>query len=414
MHMPTLLFIIILLVLPVLWGCNEPGASFNSDIKFLKDHVEVVVLKDSDSQAKVAIVPAYQGRVMTSTSDGKNSFGWINRDVIAKGFLSQEQIKDTLQEHIYVFGGEDRFWLGPEGGQYAIFFGKDDPFDFEHWQTPAVIDTEAYDLLSRTETSAVFTKKTTIKNYAGTTFDLRIDRKINLLTFDEAKTKLGIELPDSLKMVAYESVNAITNTGKNAWQKRTGLLSIWILGMFKHSPQTVVVIPFSSGPEDKLGPKVNDTYFGKVPADRLLIKDDVLFFKGDGQYRSKIGLSNLRAKDTLGSYDGINKVLTIVQYNKNADAVDFVNSMWEHQKEPFGGDVINSYNDGPVAGGEKPLGPFYELETSSPAAALKPNKSLYHVHRTFHIRGPQEHLDRIAKEVLGVSLEQINNAFEHK
>ena len=29
------------------------------------------------------------------------------------------------------FGGEDRFWLGPEGGQFSIFFKKDDPFDLE-------------------------------------------------------------------------------------------------------------------------------------------------------------------------------------------------------------------------------------------------------------------------------------------
>ena len=34
------------------------------------------------------------------------------------------------------FGGEDRLWLGPEGGQYSIFFRAGDPFDLEHWQTP--------------------------------------------------------------------------------------------------------------------------------------------------------------------------------------------------------------------------------------------------------------------------------------
>ena len=28
-----------------------------------------------------------------------------------------------------VFGGEDRFWLGPEGGQFALYFKAGDPFD---------------------------------------------------------------------------------------------------------------------------------------------------------------------------------------------------------------------------------------------------------------------------------------------
>jgi hypothetical protein len=36
----------------------------------------------------------------------------------------------------------------------------------------------------------------------------------------------------------------------------------------------------------------------------------------------------------------------------NAGATDYVNSMWEDQKEPFSGDVVNSYNDGPTATGK--------------------------------------------------------------
>ena len=77
-----------------------------------------------------------------------------------------------------------------------------------------------------------------------------------------------------------------------------------------------MVVPFAAGDEAKLGPKVNDAYFGKVPAERLVVKDDVLFFSGDGKYRSKIGLSPARAKPILGSYDAANGVLTIVQYTK--------------------------------------------------------------------------------------------------
>lgn len=65
----------------------------------------------------------------------------------------------------------------------------------------------------------------------------------------------------------------------------------------------------------------------------------------------------------------------------------YVNSMWEIQKEPFAGDTVNSYNDGPPSPGAKPLGPFYEIETSSAAAALQPGKSIEHIHRTFHFQG---------------------------
>ena len=50
-----------------------------------------------------------------------------------------------------------------------------------------------------------------------------------------------------VQMVGYRSTNRLTNTGTNDWQKDTGLLSIWILGMYKPGPRTTVVVPFHSG-----------------------------------------------------------------------------------------------------------------------------------------------------------------------
>ncbi len=85
--------------------------------------------------------------------------------------------------------------------------------------------------------------------------------------------------------------------------------------------------------------------------------------------------------------------------------------MWEIQREPYKGDVINSYNDGPSAPGQPPLGPFYELETSSPALALAPGEHYTHVHRTYHLVGPEKELDAVAKAVLNVGLADITNAF---
>ncbi|NTV82007.1 MAG: hypothetical protein HGA24_11375, partial [Candidatus Aminicenantes bacterium] len=196
------------------------------------------------------------------------------------------------------------------------------------------------------------------------------------------------------------------------WTKDTGLLSIWILGMFNPSPETTIVIPFKPGPEAELGPAVNDAYFGKVPADRLVVreKEGVLFFSGDGKYRSKIGISPARVKPFAGSYDAASEVLTIVHLTVPEGATDYVNSMWEIQEKPFAGDVVNSYNDGPAAPGAKPLGPFYELESSSPAAALGPGGTLRHVHTTMHFQGPDKALDAIARKVLGVGIEEIEKA----
>lgn len=377
---------------------------FKDDVEFLKKYVTVILLKDTESNGEVAIVPEYQGRIMTSTAEGAEglSFGWINRELIAS---------KKFEPHINVFGGEDRFWIGPEGGQYGIFFPPNAPFDFEHWQTPAVIDTEPFEITSQNDKQVSFKKDAKLKNWTGTEFQILIERTLSILSKEQIAGALGVRIPPSIKYIGVESKNKITNTGTEDWSKEKGLLSIWILGMFNPSPETTVVIPFIPGSEENLGPKVNDAYFGKVPADRLIVKDNVLFFRGDGQYRSKIGISPKRALSVCGSYDAKNKVLTIVQYSKPNTLKPYVNSMWELQKDPYGGDVINSYNDGPLGPGKKPLGPFYELETSSPAEELKKGEHVEHTHRTFHFIGSEKELNYLAEEILGIDLQTIQSAF---
>jgi len=379
------------------------AATFADDLAFLQKNKQVIVLSDSRGEAKVAVVADYQGRVMTSTATGDSglSFGWLNRELISSG---------QWQKHINVFGGEDRFWLGPEGGQYAIFFAKGATFDLEHWFTPAAIDTNSFKVVKQSDSAATFTHSFSLVNYSGNAFEVKADREVRLLTPSSAWSKLKVKKMAGVKVVAYESANKITNAGQQPWKKDTGLLSVWILGMFNHSPSTTIVVPIVPGPEETLGTKVTSDYFGQVPPERLVVKDRAIFFSGDGKYRSKIGINPKRSKAVLGSYDAANKALTIVQFSQPAGVTDYVNSLWKIQDKPYAGDAANSYNDGPPAPGAKPLGPFYEMESSSPAAALAPGKSLTHLHRTIHLVGAEAQLDPIAKAVLGVSLQEITTA----
>ncbi len=375
--------------------------TFLYDLNFLKEyHKDLIVLQDQSGQAQVVVSPQYQGRVMTSTAGGTEgkSYGWLNYDLIAS---------EKKQPHFNAVGGEDRFWLGPEGGQFSIFFPPDAPFTFENWQTPPVIDTEPFALVKQDERQAVFQKNATLINYSGTKFTLRIDRTVRLLPADTLTSVLSVRLDTAVQWVGFSSENAITNTGTKAWQKDTGLLSVWILGMFRHSPATTIVIPYRQ--EAGNTAVVNDEYFGKVPPERLAVSDGHIFFKGDGRYRSKIGVPPQRAMPVMGSYDAESQLLTIVTFTLPKGKANYVNSQWKIQEQPYSGDAINAYNDGPVDGGD-PLGPFYELESSSPAAALAPGKTQRHIHRTFHFTGPPAALDQIAQQVLGVSLEEIKVA----
>ncbi len=377
--------------------------SFQEDVDFLRQHTDVVILKEPSAAGQIVVSGSLQGRVMTSSSSGTagRSYGWINRPLFESG--------DTL-EHMNAFGGEERFWLGPEGGQFSIFFKAGQTFDLDNWQTPPLIDITAFDLVSQSESKAVYTKTATLTNYSGFTFEFNINRAIEVLTIGECFSNLQLPRSENIRVVGYQTTNTLTNVGDQSWERETGLLSIWLLGMFNPSPATTIVIPFQPGTEESLGAIVNDTYFGKVPDERLKVGDRAIFFNGDGQYRSKIGLLPTRAKDILGAYDASTQTLTIVKYNKPDGVEAYVNSLWEIQDQPYQGDVLNSYNDGPPEPGAKALGPFYELESSSPALALAPGGSGLHIQWTYHFEGPESELTSIAKHLLGLSLEEIKAA----
>lgn len=381
-----------------------PVSPFDDDVTFLKKYSEVIELTDRRGKSRIAVMPGLQARVMTSTAGPPEnlSYGWINRNLFQSGDTSI---------HMNAFGGEERFWLGPEGGQFSLFFAKDSAFTFENWRTPRLIDLDAYEVVAKDPQSATFTKSASLTNYSGTKFDIRIGREIKVLEPENAFQLLDAAHDSTLITVSYQTINTLENTGTAAWTRETGLISIWLLGMFNPSPRVTMVIPYAEGPVPLLGPIVNDEYFGKVPPERLKVADGVLFFRGDGGYRSKIGLPPERALNVMGSYDAASKTLTIVKFTKGEPGSEYVNSKWELQRHPYRGDVVNAYNDGPPSPGEKPMGPFYELESSSPAKELKPGESIQHVQTTFHFQGEEPALDSLTRRVLGTSLSEINGAF---
>jgi hypothetical protein len=158
---------------------------------------------------------------------------------------------------------------------------------------------------------------------------------------------------------------------------------------------------------DSLSKPATTDYFGEIPANRIKYSDSIIFFKADGKSRGKLGIHPSRAKVIAGSYDAEKKVLTIILFNIDNNA-KYLNQEWNTVKPPFSGDAVNAYNDGPLASGGQ-LGPFYELESVSPAAFLKPEDSLIHNHSVFHFTGSEYDLNVIAERKFGVTLEKIKN-----
>jgi hypothetical protein len=381
---------------------NFEKGTYGYDVSFFAKHrINTIELKDENSKACLLLVPGFQGRVMTSSAGGDEgiSFGWINYKLIDAGQVSHQ---------FNPYGGEERFWLGPEGGLFSIYFAAGKEQVYENWIVPAFLDTEMFDVKEKNSQSVTFIKNATLKNASGSEFKLGIERKISLISNETLTSFLKTYFPSSCDVVAYQTDNQVTNLGNKPWTKESGLLSIWLLSMFNPSPTTTVFIPYR---EDGEGPLVNDDYFGKVPSDRLIVENGTIYFKIDGKLRSKIGLPPGRTKGLCGSYDSEKNVLTILWCSMPSVPKPYVNSKWGKQDNPYDGDAINSYNDGPVADGTV-MGPFYEIETSSPAAALLPNESIIHTQKVIHIHGNDTILTRIVKEIFNLDLQTIAEKFK--
>jgi hypothetical protein len=372
---------------------------YGYDASFLREHSnQVVELSNEDHSAKILLSAEYQGRVMTSTAKGDSgvSFGWINYKLLG----SEKKIKQFNP-----VGGEERFWLGPEGGQYALYFKKGDPFDLDHWQVPPILDTLPYEVSQASPTQALFTAKASLTNYSGTPFSIGIERRVNLLDKETIASKLNVSIPESLSLVGYETENKIQNLGKEDWKKEKGLLSIWLLGMMTPSDQTTVMIPFHAKANSRQ--LITDNYFGIIPPERLQVTDSVVYFRCDGKLRSKIGLSPRIAKTIATSYDFRQNVLTLILFPVD-NTGRYVNSTWKLQDQPYQGDVVNAYNDGPQADGTQ-MGPFYEIESSSTANELKAGQSQTYRQMTCHFQGDYETLRTLMQSLTGIDLNTLKH-----
>ncbi|HEV7622420.1 MAG TPA: DUF6786 family protein, partial [Flavisolibacter sp.] len=367
----------LLLIMVIASSCNSVGqkqqinnddpelfkeGTFGYDLNFLKQHDSVIVLETHNGQSQIIVSPKYQAKVFTSTAENNQglSFGWVN----------YKAFSGPVNEHMNAYGGENRFWLGPEGGRFSLFFKPGSKMVFDNWKTPLPFDTEAWQVTNKTNTSVAMQKEMKLVNYKGTEMQLLVDRKIDILDREQINKIAGLTMDTTVKVVGYKTENVITNKSSFEWTEATGMPCIWILDMFKPTPRTVIVAPFKNTEEKNFSQVATTNYFGEIPAERIKHTNEILYFKADGKSRGKLGIVPGKAKPFAGSYDAQNKVLTITMFDVSPEA-KYLNQEWNTNKPPFSGDAVNAYNDGPLADGSQ-MGPFYEVESVSPAALLKP------------------------------------------
>jgi hypothetical protein len=316
--------------------------------------------------------------------------GWINHDYIEK------HLHDP---HANVYGGSDRIWIGPEGSTNSFYFEPGDSLTYSYWHVPPALDTAVYDLVYQSKQEVSFRKEFQLLNYKQNVFDFRIDRSIQLLARRDIMNYIGTEIPKQVRAVAFQSRNTITNIGNHKWDTGFGMPNIRVLGMFPSSKNHIILIPKKAGASLKHNPQY---VFDKK---RIADKKTHWLVSGNSNLPMQVGLRQNQTYNYIGTYDPQTSVLTIIQFTLPSRPMRYVSSEWSVEATLSEGTAISVYTDGPSA--SKPqTGHYIEIESTSPAASLKPKEKLTHYHRTFHFVGRPHRLDPIVQHVFGMKLSE--------
>jgi len=371
----------LILVLSLLaFGCKKSSEhNYQTLINKIKKQANIIELTTNNGNSRLIISPYHQGKIVASTYNGIN--GSIN------GWTDTSLLDSTTQ----ISGGEERLWLGPLGSQFSFYYQQIKPLNEDNWKVPDEINQESYQLVTTTNNCVELTKQMHLTNFIGTTFNLKVDRKIKLFDKKSIQQNLNINFDDTTNFVAFETKNTLINKDTIPWTKTTGLIGLWSAGMYKGADDSVVIIPLKNhGTLDRSIYK----YMGALDKSRLQLKNNTILFKGDGKYRSKIGVKPEYAPTIYGCYTKSINRLTIIEYKKNNDNL-YANSYVSIQDKPYNGEAIPIYNNSEN---------FYELESNSPLKPMQPNDSLIHWHRVYHFSGNKSNLNKISETLLGINL----------
>lgn len=367
---------------------SEP--TFAAEVRWLSDHVDLAVLGSGET-GPVAVSPTLTGRVLTTAfSPDEPGFGLVSREAV---------LLPPGSDRFRNFGGEERLWIAPEGRPWALFFDAGREQTLATWRVPDAIDGGPRRVVQRDARSIAFRERIAFASAAADRHEIEIERRVEALDRPATARALGLEgLPSSTRIAAFRSVTTLRDVAE-APRRGASRIAPWVLGQFKPSRATTVLLPYRGAPT-----AIKRDYFGEVPSDRLecVASADgdggVARFRADGLRRSKIGVSAAGATGWLGAFDAERGVLTLVHHSLPAEDDDVPDCDWRPRNPRASrGDVATSYNDG----GEPR---FFELESIGRALPATPGSATTHESTTIHLAGERELLVALARRRLHAAL----------
>ena len=364
-----------------------------------------VVLCGSDSKKIVVVAPSLVGRVICTGSGGLHGTtdSYISEDQIAKGFT-----KSLPGAKWASFGGEERVWLAPEGGEYALFFSKGKPQTQENYTVPESLNSTKFQVteISADGKSVTFTAGMSLVNFIGSRFDLEVSRTISLVE----SCPYVQEFKGKIDFVGFESHTYIKNIGKKPWTKKTGAMSIWTIGQFLAKDNSVVIMPYRCGSNEVLGAPVSTEYFrlltldgNPTPRRFWTVENNVVLLKASGVVQTKLELMAKRSLGRIAAIDLKGFVMNILDFDFYPELEYVASYPLPYDGNPYVGGAASTF----VLSKLHPVSPSYELECCSPALFLQPGEKFGHVARTYRLRSDKNSLITICKRYFNADIKTL-------
>jgi hypothetical protein len=374
--------------------------NFADVIALLRDtNNETVILQGPQNNHRLVVAPQLVGRVMASTMTGDQGTiqGWVNQSALEAGAV------DPVFNN---YGGEERFWLGPDGTSQGLFFRKK-PFTWDNFYVPEPMSAQLFETiaLAPDHHSITMQARWKLSNLMGAKFHFEITRTITILDACPYANGLG----DKINYIGFQSDNLVRNVSSSPITPDTGAVSMWLLGNFMQHRRNILILPLTPSPISPALSPIRDEYFrffcagGKLPENRLQNSAGFSLIKADGAFGAKFGIAKTGLIDRLGAIDLDADELIIIDYDFYPD-MDYLTNYWREADNLLDGDAANISIAGPPS--SHPVIPEslgYELETLSPGLFLAPGQSFHFRNRTFRFSGPQNAIDLVCHRHLHAS-----------
>jgi hypothetical protein len=238
------------------------------------------------------------------------------------------------------FGGAN-LWPAPEGGKFGFNYRGND------WYVPPAINSEPFQIASRSVEAVKLKKTTELTNRAGTTLQVHITREVGFVP-----VPLILQEATPQRWLAFQTVDRFQVLNEAGTDQ--ALLAAWTLDQFQATDQTISFCAVRNPRE-----AINFDFYAP-PGDRTVVHEKGFTYATDGLRKGQIGIRKAANPSLIGFFDRSRHLLALKINRTVSDGLLFNIADNEQPEGPYSAaDSYSIFNSDPDMRA-------FELETIGP------------------------------------------------